>query len=314
MNKLRLLLLLLAILTVAGGAEKVVETSKLVNVDGLMYEWQAEEPFTGTAVFYHPNGQKAEETEYRDGKKNGKYILWFENGQKQIESEYLDGAEQGKTTIWHENGQKMVENNWRNGERQGKSIMWSEDGQILSEEEYDHGELINKKKPDNEKNSPNCEDMLKSLKNHDRDTGVKTVCLNKIIEHDGLRYEEDSKEPFTGKTVIFWPSSQMNEETEWRDGKADGKSTLWYENGQKEAEGYSQNGKLNGTFFMWHENGQKWIEEEYLNGKRHGKHIEWYKNGQKLAEAIYRDGELVSEKCWTMSGIPTTRKLLKGFW
>ncbi len=80
MKALGVAMVLMAALVVAGcGEQRVVELDKLLERSGLMYEINAEEPFTGTAVSYWPNGQKREEAEVRDGKLLS-YKRWDEDG------------------------------------------------------------------------------------------------------------------------------------------------------------------------------------------------------------------------------------------
>lgn len=83
---------LAVVFAVAGyGEQRVVKKNRLVLRGYLYYEITSEEPFTGIAVSYWPNGQKKTEYEYRDGKNHGKDIAWYENGQKMWEKEYCVG-------------------------------------------------------------------------------------------------------------------------------------------------------------------------------------------------------------------------------
>ena len=58
----------------------------------------------------------------------GTETSWYENGQKAGESEYRDGEQHGSFTTWHKNGRKSGEGSYRDG-RVATSSCWNEDGQ-----------------------------------------------------------------------------------------------------------------------------------------------------------------------------------------
>ena len=64
-----------------------------------------------TTIAYFDNGQKKEEIEYKNGKRNGLEIIWYENGRKRYESEWKNGQLNGLKISWYENGQKFGEVN-----------------------------------------------------------------------------------------------------------------------------------------------------------------------------------------------------------
>ena len=55
------------------------------------------------------------EKHYKDGKLDGKWILWHANGQIGLEKHYMDGKLDGKWTSWHANGQILSENHYKDG-------------------------------------------------------------------------------------------------------------------------------------------------------------------------------------------------------
>ena len=88
----------------------------LQNRNGIFFEPNETEPFTGTVVTkYESNGQKQSETNYKDGVQEGLETSWFENGQKQSEASYKDGKISSLLILWDENGQKKNEENYKNG-------------------------------------------------------------------------------------------------------------------------------------------------------------------------------------------------------
>ena len=95
---------------------QTVDISKTVERGGLRYEINSETPFTGVVVVSkYENGQKAQETTYKDGKLEGLVTKWHENGQKEEETTYKDGKIEGLSTAWYDNGQKRSEYTYKDG-------------------------------------------------------------------------------------------------------------------------------------------------------------------------------------------------------
>ena len=106
LNMKRLLGLLLVM--GMGGCGGSVDASKLVNRDGLMYEGDSETPFTGVAVDEWRRGKKWFNSPYKDGKPEGLTTVWHPNGEKASELTYKDGKEVSKTE-WDEEGNEIKE-------------------------------------------------------------------------------------------------------------------------------------------------------------------------------------------------------------
>ena len=87
------LTLLITLLLVIGGCSKEVQYGKLQDRDGLKYEVNSQTPFTGSAVFYHDNGQLKYKWNYKDGEEDGLHVWYLENGQLQFKTNYKNGEE-----------------------------------------------------------------------------------------------------------------------------------------------------------------------------------------------------------------------------
>ena len=87
-----------------GSVEKTICSDKEFQTrNGLVYLPDQEEPFTGKNICKYENGQKSEEGNYLNGKRDGKWTWWYENGQKWVEANYKDGK-MLRRTEWNENG------------------------------------------------------------------------------------------------------------------------------------------------------------------------------------------------------------------
>lgn len=71
----------------------------------------------GTCTMFHPNGAKAGEGAYVDGKENGIWRAWREDGTLRMEGKYLFGLKEGKWTLWDDKGGIETTEWWQNGQR-----------------------------------------------------------------------------------------------------------------------------------------------------------------------------------------------------
>jgi antitoxin component YwqK of YwqJK toxin-antitoxin module len=83
---------------------------------------------TYTDFDWYDNGQKKEETTFKDGIKHGLNNWWYENGQMKFEGRYKDGKGDGLVTGWYENGHKKQEITYKDGEEDGLNTYWYENG------------------------------------------------------------------------------------------------------------------------------------------------------------------------------------------
>ena len=143
--------------------KKVISTKDLGGERGhRIYNGQ---PFTGVEVDYYHHVGMHEETEYKNGKKDGRYawydvygkvgseinykngkmdglyIYWDENGNQKKEQYFKDDKEHGSYISWYENGQKEIDANYKDGELDGSYISWYENGKKKLEQNYKSGTL-----------------------------------------------------------------------------------------------------------------------------------------------------------------------------
>ena len=107
--------------------------------EGLAYVKGSDAPYTGKMYGLYENGQKKLQGNYKNGKRDGLWVVWHENGQKKSEGNYKDGNQDGPITLWHKNGQKSQEVNWKDGKKEGLNVKWHDNGQKQYEANFkDH--------------------------------------------------------------------------------------------------------------------------------------------------------------------------------
>ncbi|MDP7107407.1 MAG: hypothetical protein QGH41_10035 [Roseibacillus sp.] len=106
----------------------------------------------------------------------------------------------------------------------------------------------------------------------------EAVELDSLQYRDGLHYQVNESEPYSGWAKMMYDSGQVERLVPYKDGRWEGLWTMWHENGQKKGEVTMKDGKPDGPYTLWHE------------------------NGQKKEESTYKDGEEVSAKYWNSKG------------
>ena len=119
-----------------------VNLEELEEIESIWYLKDSETPYTGKVYSLHPNGQKEEEGNLKDGKIEGLVTSWRKNGQKWKEEKYKDGKKDGPATAWHENGQKWSKETFKDGKRDGLTTVWHSNGQMLAEAKWKDGKQI----------------------------------------------------------------------------------------------------------------------------------------------------------------------------
>jgi antitoxin component YwqK of YwqJK toxin-antitoxin module len=89
----------------------------------------------GRDTWYHENGQKMYQVEYKLGVKMGTETCYRLDGSKQWQRLH---KEDGTVvwTQWWENGGKKSESTWKNSRATGPATAWDREGQVLHEREF----------------------------------------------------------------------------------------------------------------------------------------------------------------------------------
>ncbi len=112
------------------------------------------ELFAGTAVTHHPDGWQMSETQYLQGIRHGREVLfyadgatrsikyfdqgrkvavhygWWPNGQERFEYGFRDGVRHGDYVEWYPNGQQCLDYYYEDGTQVGAQQGWRENGKL----------------------------------------------------------------------------------------------------------------------------------------------------------------------------------------
>jgi antitoxin component YwqK of YwqJK toxin-antitoxin module len=92
----------------------------------------------GKWIIWDENGQKNKEGMFKNGKEDGLHISWYENGIKEEQRTYNEGKKHGLWTKWNELGKRREEIIYKEGVKHGLSTMWFNNGKLKSEVSYDN--------------------------------------------------------------------------------------------------------------------------------------------------------------------------------
>ena len=242
---------MLVVMISIGGSpgREIIGFEQLVPRDGIFYEVGSEDPFTGTVVTYHANGQKKVAGEYFEGKREGRWGEWYEKGNVKSEGEWRNNEKVGKWTYWHENGQIQEAGEYRDGEKDGKWGAWYENGQAKFAGQY------------------------YSLQ--------PEGTFYWWHENGQKKGETDYRSGEVVRDCIYYWDGQKQQEIAYFTGETGWEGITWYWSGQTESTSQFRNG--DGTIAWWHQNGQKWEESEWRNFTTVS-HIWWNENGDEMKE------------------------------
>jgi len=114
-----------------GLSQKEYDINHIVLQNGVYIKKFSDEIVNGK-VFQMGGDMKVPLGKMKDGKKEGKWMVWYDNGTKQEEQNYKDGKKNGLTTKWTENGRRR-ETQYLNDEVYGLETIYTGVGGVLTE-------------------------------------------------------------------------------------------------------------------------------------------------------------------------------------
>jgi len=227
---------------------------------------------------WYENGQKAEVI-LKKGEYVKKYLKWLPNG-FECPDTYLDNGN-GYTSDYNEDG-TLKERLWFTGGKIFSQNGLQRKNQILGM----YIDLFRLPIP------PRIFEASLIENTKVETTERKNLFSEKIGEKLVYYLDEQKKVPFTGKSLVYYPSGRLQSMFHHAVGVKHGLSTVWYPSGNKKSEFYFLDGMKNGPGIVWRENGTKKSEFHFSQDRLNGKGIVWRPNGNKVVEKSYMNGVL----------------------
>jgi antitoxin component YwqK of YwqJK toxin-antitoxin module len=95
----------------------------------------------GKLIMYDEDGKKVVSFSYKDSILSGESIIWYKNGEVYSKSDFINGNLEGKSSEYLLHGQKNSETNYRDGKFDGIRRVWDDFGNLISEVNYKKGKL-----------------------------------------------------------------------------------------------------------------------------------------------------------------------------
>ena len=92
---------------------------------------------------FYPNGNVAEETNWKEDLKNGVWKQFFESGQLKSTAKYVDNKLEGTYTAYYPDGKKEIEGVYRHDVPNGEWKRFDDKGKITSTIKYANGKITN---------------------------------------------------------------------------------------------------------------------------------------------------------------------------
>lgn len=207
------------------------------------------------------------QADFRDGKLDGKWIIYDANNRQLCEWNFTDGRRDGRSTWWYVNGTKMREINYSGGSIDGELSEWDRTGRQVKRDQFDDGRRLTNR--------------VEDYRDGNRKSAGSVLYPRLVLE----------------KADDWWNCTLATYTQEGRPEKH-GKWITWYPHGQRKQEGHYEHDAPHGEFIWWHENGQKSLQANYQEGKKHGTWIWWHANGQKSIQGEYVNDDPSSEWLW----------------
>lgn len=296
----------IAILILVSCGQKEVDISQVSTRNGLVYQVNENDPFTGIVIKKLDNEQILISGSYKDGQKNGIWTEYFRNGQIEKQEEYNNGVYNGVVEKYIENGTKLSHEYYKNNELDGKCEYFSNNGILIKSAIYSNnilnGEFI--------ENYENGNPKIITNYNNNQITSNFTSFYengNKELEYtindghyvgDYFHYNTDG---LTRKHYFYSNDIKINK----------GKWTIYYDNNWNEVNqpskyyrivNFDSNGKPVGNIIdYFQKDNSKQMEGHYLSIEpdiKEGKHTWYYENGNIKLEGNFINNE--KDEIWIL--------------
>ena len=153
-------------------SEKEYDIENLIEIDEIYYEKFSKKQVNGKAfrmfddkkvilgkiknrkkeglhTYWHENGRKKLEVNFKNGKENGLIRERDSEGNMKFKGFFIDGKKDGLHTNWCCDGQIISKVNFKNGKKDGLSLVWHDfSDQIYYSRIYKDGKLFSSKEWD----------------------------------------------------------------------------------------------------------------------------------------------------------------------
>ena len=237
-------------------AQKKVPPDQLDLNNGLYYQHNHMEPFSGTAYEEYSNGQKKMAIPIKKGKIEGVAREWAPNGQLILEVSYAGGLKEGSEVQWFPQGGKRLEISNSADLANGMCYEWHRTGALRSEGLYENG-----------------------LETGEHRWYYDDGSLDQIVAYKNGQPE--------GLVKTFYQNGQLKSEAQFGGGSLNGYKKEYYSDGTLRSHFSFVEGKENGEAKVWGKNGQL-LERYIFEGGDKVEHQDYHSGSVRSASGYYQ--------------------------
>ena len=235
------------------------------NEDGILIKeeiWKQNDKIN--VKIFSNDGKPKQETNYKNGKKEGIERFYDENGCLEEESNYLNNKIDGLCKKYYPNGQVRHEAYFKNGLQKGKAIYYHDNGKIEQTTKFKNNKIVDG-----------------TYKAYYKDGKLKRIFT---VKDDMLE----------GYDTCYYPNGQIKLTVPYHCDKEEGTVFKYHGNGNIKYEYNYTHGKLNGICKTYYKNGNIRSSIEYKNGLRDGFSIFYTKETSDVAlKMLFINGKLI---------------------
>jgi antitoxin component YwqK of YwqJK toxin-antitoxin module len=220
----------------------------------------------------------------------------------QINQTDADGLRQGKWEKRYPSGKLIYEGQFKDGEPVGEWTRYYPGGLVKAKIHYDTDSAFTQLF--NEQGKKIAEGNYVNEKRAGKWT----------LYSDGIKISEESyvEGQKHGISRKFYPTGELFEKTEWKNGLQEGDYEVFFKNGEPYMQCKYSEGKRNGLCLSYFKNGRVEMEAHYKNNLRHGEWKFYNNEGDHLYTLKYEEGKLLNPEVRDSIGNQQIQEMEKG--
>ena len=215
-----------------------------------------------------------------DGLRQGKWEKRYPNGKLIYEGQFKDGKPFGNWTRYYTGGMVKAKIQYDENSDSAFVQLFSEPGKKIAE-----GNYVDEKR------------------------AGKWTLFTRDIKISEENYVDGEKH---GISRTFYPTGELFEKAEWKNGVQDGNYEVFFKNGEPYMQCKYSEGKRNGLCLSYFKNGRVEMEAYYKNNLRDGDWKFYNDDGEHLYTLKYNEGELLNPEVRDSIGNQKIQEMEKG--
>ena len=276
--------------------ERIVFDDGLPWGKGVMEGEGKSQVLTGTWEFYYPNGALKSKGIFNEKQeRKGEWAFYFKSGKIKEKTNYKDGKAEGKSVVWYGNGSMKSEETFKDDKLDGKATNYYYNGMLKSVSMYKGGVKEGNFTSQTSYNTPYSKGGYKN----DKEDGEYTYYFNtgKIASKEMYTNGESD-----GPYKKYYANGQLSMEGFATKSKRSGNWKEYHRNGKLSSTYSYTEGKLDGEYKEYHYNGQLIASTTYANGKLEGSYKNFDSDGKLYCESMYEKDRLKDIKFFDKEG------------